>query len=182
MNVTVNISGLSELAAWWGAVVATAVFVWDLYKWAKSGPRLVITTQTDMRMINVPNWDADKIYTTVRIFNRGDAPTTITSLGYFYYDSLFGWLRDRSKTKAVIGSAGLSHQLPHRLHPNDFWDGGIEQDEELEEQLRRGRMVLVVFHSGSKHPVKWRLKRDPPTTGVKEALPPGAWIDKATPR
>jgi hypothetical protein len=57
---------VSDVAAWWGAVLATVVFAWDVYKWAKSGPRVVMTVQTHMKMINIPRWSAEATYVTVR--------------------------------------------------------------------------------------------------------------------
>jgi hypothetical protein len=33
----------SDYAAWWGAVVATVVFAWDIIKWKKNGPRLKVS-------------------------------------------------------------------------------------------------------------------------------------------
>jgi len=29
---------ITELAAWWGAIIATLVLLWDMYKWERSGP------------------------------------------------------------------------------------------------------------------------------------------------
>jgi hypothetical protein len=65
----------SDIAAWWGAVVATLVFLWELYKNWQAGPRLRLTVNANMIFIG----DASPMgqsFVTLRAVNIGDAPTS----------------------------------------------------------------------------------------------------------
>jgi hypothetical protein len=51
--------------------------------------------------------------------------------------------------------------VPYRLEPGDVWDGGIEQDQDLEAMIQHGHLLVVLYHSASSKPVKKRLKWSP---------------------
>jgi len=84
----------TEIVAWWGAVLSSVVFLWDIYKWWTAGQKLRVTVQTGMKSINMPQYDG-KTLILVNVANYGDRPTTITNLGYLYFTSLLGWIRRR---------------------------------------------------------------------------------------
>ena len=80
----------SAIAAWWGAIIATVVLVWDVVKWSRDKPRVRISTS-----MPVSYWDSESIeettldgkvveklksYCHIEIINRGNVPTTIVSV------------------------------------------------------------------------------------------------------
>jgi HJR/Mrr/RecB family endonuclease len=71
----------TEIVAWWGAVLATIVFLWDIYKWRTAGRKLRVSVQSGMKSINMPQFEG-KTLIHVNVSNYGDRPTTITNLGY----------------------------------------------------------------------------------------------------
>lgn len=147
----------TNLVAWWGAILSTVVFFWDIYKWWVSGPKVNFTVSTDMQILNVPGWKAG-CYVTVRAINIGDQPTTITKLGILHYNSWFARLRDKATTKAVVGRAGVTQPLPHVLNPGEIWDGAVEQDDSLISMLQNGYLIVALYHSRGKRPVTRRAK------------------------
>lgn len=69
----------SDIAAWWGAGVATLVFFWELYqKWA-SGPKVRISISANMLSYGDPLREG-KTFVMLRAVNVGDASTTLTNL------------------------------------------------------------------------------------------------------
>jgi hypothetical protein len=44
----------TDIAAWWGAVIATAVLIWDIYKWRTAGPRIALDVRSGMKFLNDP--------------------------------------------------------------------------------------------------------------------------------
>lgn len=44
---------LTSLAAWWGASVATLLLFWDIYKWRKSGPNIIVKVLTNRELLGV---------------------------------------------------------------------------------------------------------------------------------
>lgn len=80
----------TDIAAWWGAVVATIVLVWDVVKWSRDRPRI----QVGARM-PVVYWNSERIeitdagsddfsqlksYCHIEIINKGNMPATIVSV------------------------------------------------------------------------------------------------------
>src|SRR6266436_6542276 len=82
----------TEIAAWWGAILATVVFVWDIIKWRLAGPRLRLTIRSGMKTANVPEYEG-KTLLLAQVVNYGDRPTTITHLAFSYYRNAWNRLR-----------------------------------------------------------------------------------------
>jgi hypothetical protein len=72
----------SDYAAWYGAVVATLVFTWDLIKWRRSGPQIKAEAHASWRSFGVDEIEGDNL-TVVKATNVGDRPTTISSFGLY---------------------------------------------------------------------------------------------------
>jgi hypothetical protein len=153
MEININLSGLNAVAAWWGAIVATLTFAWTLYRWATSGPRVVVEIHADF-LVTTPGFNKEALYTFVRVINRGESATTILGISTFYYTSLLHVLTRRPDSKAVIGNAGITQPVPCRLEPTGVWDSAILQDDKFEAMLRDGYVMVAVHHSASGKPVK----------------------------
>ncbi len=41
----------TDAAAWWGAIVASLILIWDVYKWIKSGTALRLNAVPDMQLL-----------------------------------------------------------------------------------------------------------------------------------
>ena len=47
---------ITEIAAWWGAIIATLVLLWDMYKWERSGPIINVSASPNMQPFGkIPN-------------------------------------------------------------------------------------------------------------------------------
>ncbi len=66
------------LIAGYAAVVATVVFLWDIYKWKRTGPRISFTASPNMKIYGDPEREGET-YINVRATNIGDKPATITT-------------------------------------------------------------------------------------------------------
>ena len=145
----------TDIAAWWGAVIATAVLIWDIYKWRTAGPRLAVDVRSGMKFFNDPN-RKDDFFITVRIANTGDRPTTITNMGFAYYSSFLSYLLEKPTKAVTIFRPGTP--LPHILRPGDIWDGAAKQDAELEQWARDGYLFCLIYHSATTKAVQARVK------------------------
>ena len=58
----------TEIAAWWGAGVATLVLLWDVYKWVTLGPRVRMAVRGNMIVVGDPAQKGKK-FVTVRATN-----------------------------------------------------------------------------------------------------------------
>lgn len=69
---------LTEIVAWWGAVVATLVFVWDIYKWRQAGAVLEVTVAPNMEPYgNLLKQMTAKTYVVIEVVNKGSKKTTM---------------------------------------------------------------------------------------------------------
>ena len=74
-NINITLSG-TDIVAWWGAIVATSVLIWDIYKWRTSGPRIKFIVQPNSLVVGDPARKG-KRFISVKATNVGDRPTTI---------------------------------------------------------------------------------------------------------
>lgn len=153
MNIITNI------AAWWGAVIATFLIIWDIYKWKHSGSIINVTASPNMKTFGkIPNHLGNNKYISVEVTNTGTRKTTITHLISSHYKSLiFKLIKKADKNYVVLEPAFLAPRLPHILEPGERWLGGIEQNNELEELSRNGFLYCGIHHSSSKKPVMQRV-------------------------
>ena len=105
---------LTSFVAWWGAVVATLVLLWDIYKWTKSGPSVVISARPDMKtFVGAPQNLSEKKYILAEAVNKGNKKTTITHLVSYHYSSI---------VKRNSGFApGSSTMTCHQTRKNPIW-------------------------------------------------------------
>ena len=80
----------SNIAAWWGAVLATVVLIWDVVKWSRDRPRVRISARmpvaySDSERIETKTPGGEvatelRSYCHIEIINKGNMPTTIISV------------------------------------------------------------------------------------------------------
>lgn len=80
---------ITEIAAWWGAVIATFVLLWDIYKWKRSGPIIKISVTPNLKVYPSDPLTNNKTWIHIMVTNSGNQPTTLTNLCGFYYKSRF---------------------------------------------------------------------------------------------
>ena len=146
----------TEIAAWWGAVMATVVFAWDIYKWGTRGASVELGISSNMESFNYSSAMSGKTYIFIEAKNLGDAPTTITHLACIHYTTILSFLRKKQSKSLIIGNPGIT-KLPYVLKPGELWQGLIEQTTELEDMSRNGLLYSYVYHSTSKKPVRRRV-------------------------
>jgi len=150
---------ITDLAAWWGAIIATLVLLWDMYKWKRSGPIINVSALPNMQTVGkIPNHLEGKKYIAVEVTNTGDKKTTITHLVVFHYKSLFRKIRGKKDKSFFVATPALfPPSLPHMIEPGERWLGGVEQTSELEEMSKNGYLYCGVYHSSGKKPILQRV-------------------------
>lgn len=149
-----------DYIAVYAAIVATAVFGWDIIKWIRGGARLHLSASPNMEPYNVPDARVQgKRYIMVRAVNTGSSPTTITNLTTAQFA---GW-RQRVFGKpmflAWVGNPSIagSGKVPQILKPGEEWVGFIEQSGGLVKLATEGLLYAQVYHSVGKKPVRARI-------------------------
>ena len=127
---------VSEWAAWWGAIVATVVLLWDVYKWKKAGANVSISVSPDMQLFQPGQGLEDKTYIVVEVVNNGDRPTTITHLFLKTFKNRFEYFRKKTSMNAVVPDPGGTQGIPFVLEPGNRWNGMIDQADLKEKAAR----------------------------------------------
>lgn len=143
----------SDYAAWYGAVVATVVLVWDYVKWKKSGPLIKAEARAGWRTSGFDANDGEDV-TFLKATNTGDRATTLTSWGLYWY--LAGVeLYDKSKRKAFIikGGVGGTGVVPTKLEPGDVWSGASKETADFKQLLATGKCFMALGFSHSEDEV-----------------------------
>jgi len=151
---------LTEIAAWWGASVATMVFLWDIYKWRQSGARIRLMVSGDMEAYGhlAALLSPDQTLIVVEAVNVGNKKTTLTHLFASYYKNWWQrLLRRKAQTFVITPDPKLAQALPFELDPGARWLGATYQNQEIEEMSRNGHLLVGMFHSVSETPIFRRL-------------------------
>lgn len=151
----------TSIAAWWGAIIASLVFLWDIYKWASEGPRLTMNLSPNMLIVGDPRRERET-WVSVTIVNIGIRPTTIKTLGMEYYDDWFSRLLNRADQAGVFPNPS-DLPLPRVLNPGEEWVGLIPQENQerglnLIELAQNGHLMIWLSQSHKKRTLRKRLK------------------------
>lgn len=140
----------TDIAAWWGAGIATVVVLWDVFKWRQGRATQVRMTASPNMQEFIPGAGVqDGKFVSVEITNAGDRTTTLTNLCGFHYTS---WWHKRfnRQTRAFVVLDPAPGVIPYELEPGKRWMGRIGQTEELENWSRDGRLYVAVYHTLAK--------------------------------
>lgn len=107
----------SECAAWWGAIVATGVFVWDIIKWRSSRARL-------KTIVSQPTGESPSEFT-VYVSNTGDLPATIESVRLRCFTRKFLLFRREIDLENSFGLSGNNGFPPLPLQPGEPWEVSV---------------------------------------------------------
>jgi hypothetical protein len=145
------------IVAWWGAILSSVVFLWDIYKWRTAGPKLRLSAETGMQILNSPRHDG-KTLVKIEVANDGERPTTVTSVVFAWYPSLWSRLRGADKKALLLPNPNVEQPLPFELRPGNIWRGFAVQERELEGIARRGRLYCFVSHSHRSGTLRRRVR------------------------
>lgn len=137
----------SDYAAWYGAVVATAVLAWDFVKWRQSGPQIKAEARANWRTSGFDEAHNEDVMF-VKVTNTGDRPTTLTSWGLYWYPTGVA-MHDKAKRKAFIIKDGLggSGVVPTKLEPGDVWTGISKETDDFKKMIKTGKCYVALGFS-----------------------------------
>ncbi|OOE63468.1 hypothetical protein [Salinivibrio kushneri] len=152
---------VSEIAAWWGASVATIVLVWDVFKWISNGPKLSMLLSPNMQVLGDPSREG-KTWVSITISNTGSRPTTLKGVGIEFYDSFAQRLLGKPSHAALFPNPNDNLPLPRVIQPGDEWTGLIPQervdkDLSLQKMAHEGHLMVWASQSHSKRSKRLRL-------------------------
>lgn len=153
-DINIKFTG-TDIVAWWGAIIATAVLIWDVYKWRTSGPKIKFFVQPNTLIVGDLN-KKDGKYIAANVTNVGDRPTTITHFVFQHYKSYIKMLRHKPDTSMVVLPI-TSQPIPYILNPGDIWQGLAIQTSEVEELSKNGYLVCGICHSHSDKEIDRRV-------------------------
>lgn len=141
----------SDYAAWYGALIATTVLVWDVIKWKSAGPVIVGDAHAGWESYGIQQTEGLAL-TTVRLTNNGGRPTTLVSWGMYWYPAGAS-LDDKKARHAFLVQGGLAGtgKVPCKIESGDVWNGLIKENEKFHRMQREGTLV---FGFGFSHQVE----------------------------
>jgi len=153
--ISIELTG-TDVVAWWGAVVATVVLLWDIYKWRTAGPRIRFVVNSGMIIMGDPS-RARQTFISAQATNVGDRPTTITNLVIQHYKTYFAMLRHKPSISMLVTEPSIEQPLPYVLQPGCVWQGLSPQTEEIEVLAKTGYLVCGLCHSHSDREIDRRV-------------------------
>lgn len=131
----------SILAAWWGALIATIVLLFDCYKWAISGPRIRCDSKYGWKIM-VEGDNNEYIFFSVT--NTGDCPTTITKQFALYWPNRIKRYFCKSKKQFYIkgGLYGMG-EIPMIIKPGEVWNGLGQINDDIRSLMNKGGYLFL---------------------------------------
>jgi hypothetical protein len=151
-----------DYVAVYAAVVSTIVLVWDIYKWATQGPKIHFEVYTKKRPADYehPRLADDPLI--VIATNRGDRPTTITSVTLRCYSNIWTALL-RRPMESLRFLAREESPIPHELAPGAVWKFIARQEPKIVRMAATGLLYCTLEHSFSSRIVRRRVRLSPAT-------------------
>jgi aspartate carbamoyltransferase regulatory subunit len=147
----------SDYAAWWGAIVATIVLLWDFKKWKmseKDKSENQIKVEITPNVVNGDNRlskeEQKKIF--LKIENTTGSKISISEIDFYGYKSIF----DRIKRNKIKIDSKIS--LPRPLDIGEFTHAHVRQIQNMDKCINSGFLYCRVKHSGKRKPVVVRVK------------------------
>lgn len=146
----------SDIAAWWGAIIATCVILWEIYK-----HRSITTAQ--LRVESKANAFVDgaseqQKFIFVEVSNVGEKPTTIKNLCMSYVPNLAARVFPRRRPCLWISNPGIVHEIPYVLEPGKIWQARAFQGDRIDAMLSKGSLYVEVYHSWSARPARCKVR------------------------
>ena len=160
MEITLNISDDLDPIAVYAALVATAVLIFNVVKWLRSGPRLMIRANPNTMFFNDPDPQREgKTFIFVKVANVGSTPTTITAFGLAHFRNRWDQLLKKpDKLFAIVVPQAAQHlPLPHVLKVGEEWLGIIEQTPEIDQLAKNGLLYADISQSVTSSPARARI-------------------------
>ena len=153
-----------EYVAWWGALIATLVLLWDVIKWFQSGPKIrqriqLDITYPDSRVLSVEkleNGESRELasYGHIELVNTGTLPTTIMGISATHD------LNPKRGQMSFDNQSFTPHNgktLPLVLSPGEVWSCRVEMPV-LYKLAEWGRPYIEVTLSHEREPIVIRPK------------------------
>ena len=155
MAVPASQLSASDLAAWWGALVATAVLVFEVIKWRKSRAAVHVTAKPNMQLVGSGVMGAEK-HILITATNRGGQPTTITHVIVAQYPHWMARIRGKPDMWGAIPDPRPG-RLPHVLAPGEMWTGLVDQSDLAAKSKPGGLLYCGVNHALVEKPILVRV-------------------------
>jgi hypothetical protein len=170
----------STAAAWWGAIVATIVGIWNVYTWHRAERvSLTVTVNTGMRWLPQPDtvmlgrtMPSDKMV--VSVANAGNRRTTLKTVTFVAYGSewkrfLYSLRRPkffsyRVRRKNVPAYCEINARpdllgLPAAIGPGEAWTAVLAESAQLKQLAANHHLIYCeVYDVLSDKPVSCRVE------------------------
>lgn len=130
----------------WISIIALAVaagaLALEIRRWFESGPKLTLSVMSDA-LLMPDNDGIPRLALTVR--NRGNAPTTLTHMILFGFESK--WQKFRNKQ--CFSAVSTTPNIPYELGVNQTWIGMGRYTEETQKLREKGQLYVGVISAHS---------------------------------
>jgi hypothetical protein len=118
-------------------------------------------------MIQMPAPPANPRLLRITVQNNGTAPTTITNIGFFdetpqWKRPLYGLhLKKLGEERHAILNDYQAALIPCKLEVGSEWVASMEQDDNFDAWLKKGKLHCAIHHSFSKKSVLKKIIQGP---------------------
>jgi hypothetical protein len=149
---------VSQIAAWWGAIVATIVLAWDIYKFRATGPKLTLLSRSNFDWFFDDPQAGKKLF--VKAVNRGEVSVRLTRLELRFYKNWIFRIIGIQSSRYVVNSDMFTgeKEFPYVLNPTSSWAIACQLFSSLQAEALKGHLVLELYCDQLRGPLKSRVR------------------------
>ena len=156
MEFSLKFIGEIDLIAIYAAILSTAIFIWELIRWYRRGPRLEGYSTSNMIIVGGAYEDKNH-YIRCNIYNRGNEATTINNVGIIGYKNKKNKKRNNPSFQGVVPQDNSAYSMPYRIEIGGEFSAMCKQNDELIKKSNELDLYYAIYHSFSDEPKLIRI-------------------------
>lgn len=152
----------SDWAAWVGAISGGLALIWEIVRWSREGPRLIVNTVAHMQLTGGDLLPKEQEQLRVGFFvaNAGTRATTLTGVSLFeLHRRPLPLVALRPSRSFYLMNPGISRRLPLKLEPGERWEGAVIHNDEIVAMIEAETLYVGVHHALAARPTLVSVRR-----------------------
>jgi hypothetical protein len=164
---------LSDWVSVLALVVESGALFLEIRRWFESGPQLAVSLTVNATIVGDADDDEEVGLLVVRVDNRGNASTTITTFAILKFESSWKRLRMQHAQSYIIlhpQITGHPPAIPSELAPGQRWVGVARPRPDEIPDIESGKYYVAIYANHSDRPALKQIPKrtpDPLSDAIK---------------
>jgi hypothetical protein len=155
MVIDLSTWAISDFAAWWGAIIASLMLIWNIITSLRTGARIYLKVIPNMSIYPTTEETENKKFISITAVNKGNSPTKITHFCGYYYKNIWNFLMRKRQYFIIKALEFYGNPIPFKLSPGEEWSNIVDQKEL--DKIPARYLFIGIMHNQQKSPITKRV-------------------------